>query len=370
MSPTAFEPEAELIDYLAVLWQRRWLILIPTAVLVVAAGVIGFLSPRQWDVDAIIQPSKFFVQMEQGAFTEVVVTDPRQLAGQINQESYNRLIGAELNLDPRKFPKLRAENLRETKLVRVTIRTRETEKAKAILMSLFQHLKSELDRKIDVEIKSITTQIAAKEQDIKGRELDIRSREIEIEKSREEIASAAVKLKISEDRARGLAEEIKGVKLRMDEIEKRQTAALAEKPGSLEALGLLLYANEIQRNYRYAGTLDESLTEEKNTQEDLRLSRRGKEQEINGLKTEIEKIRQGIVGLGSDIDLLNQKKQRIDYAQLLKEPTESLFPVAPKKTLIVGLAGLLGFMAFAGLALFLEYLKAARPAKGTAESGA
>lgn len=357
MPPTAHEPENELIEYLEALWKRRWLVILPSFALAVLAGVASFLLPTQWDVDIIIQPSKFFVQTEQGTYVEVVITDPRQIAGQINQESYNRLIGAELNLDPRKFPKLRAENLRDTKLVRVTVKTGETDKAKAILSSLFLHLKSELDRKIDVEIKGLTTQITAKEHDIKARELDIQVGEIEIEKTKREIVALANKLKISEARARDLAEEMTGVKGRIDEIERQQKSALAEKQEGGEAIGLLLYANEIQQSYRYLNTLDESLSRERARQEDLRLSGYDKEQEIKSLRTKMEKVRQGILGLKGDIDLLEQKKQRIDFAQLVKEPTVSLYPVSPRKKVNAMLAGLGGLFFMMSVVLGLEYIR-------------
>jgi capsular polysaccharide biosynthesis protein len=352
-----YENEADLIDGLNILWKRRWLIIVPAILLALAAGIVSFLIPPAWEVDAIIQPSKFFVQSEQGTFTEVVVMDPKQLAGQINQGSYSRLIASELNLDPRKLPRLRAENLRDTKLVRVSLRTGETGKGQAILSLLFQHLKSELDRKIDVEIKSITTLIALKENDIKTKGLDIQILNIEIEKAQQEIISAGNKLKISEERSSSLVEEMKGVKARINDIEKQQKAMMAEKQGEVETLGLLLYSNEIQQNFRYYNTLDESFSKEKNTQEDIRLSVHEKEQVIKGFKTQIDKINQSILALRSDMELLSEKKQRIDYAQLVKEPTVSLYPVSPRKMRNVLIAGFLGFFCFSILALFLDYIK-------------
>ena len=167
----------DLIEYLYILWKRRWLIIVPTVLLALIAGVVSFLLPPVWEVDAVIQPSKFFVQSEAGTFTEIIVVDPKQLAGQINQRSYERLINAQLNLDPRKFPELKAENPKDTKLVRISIKTKETEKAKAILNALFQFIKSDMDRKIDVEMKGISTQIVAKENTIKSKKLDIQSKE-------------------------------------------------------------------------------------------------------------------------------------------------------------------------------------------------
>ena len=54
------------------------------------------------------------------------------------------------------------------------------------------------------------------------------------------------------------------------------------------------------------------------------------------------------------MELLVEKKQRIDYTQLVKEPTVSLYPVSPKKKLNVAIAGFLGLFCFSILALFLD----------------
>ena len=169
-----YEKEIELIDYLNVIWKRKWLIIIPTFFLVVVVGVISFLLPKQWEIDAIIVPSKFLIQTEQGAFEEVLVIEPKQIASQINEATYDILIASELNLDIKKFPKLKAENLRDTKLVRISIKEENAEKAKLILYSLFNHLKREIDKKIDVETKGLDTQVVLKENSIKQNEISIK----------------------------------------------------------------------------------------------------------------------------------------------------------------------------------------------------
>jgi uncharacterized protein involved in exopolysaccharide biosynthesis len=350
------QEEVDLIEYLNVLWKRRWLIIVPTVLLALIASVVSFLLPPVWEVDALIQPSKFFVQSAAGTFTEIIVVDPKQLAGQINQKAYEHLITAQLNLDPRKFPIVKAENPKDTKLVRVSIQTGETEKAKEILNALFQHIKNDLDRKIDVEMKSISTQIVASENNINNKNLDIQSKNIDIEKTRQAIASASKKLTISEDRSRSLVDELKSVKIRVDQIEKQQKTLLAEKKEG-DTLGLLLYSNEIQQNFRYYNTLEENLSKERISEENLRLFVRDKEQEIKGFKNQIEKINQEIAGIRNDMELLVEKKQRIDYTQLVKEPTVSLYPVSPKKKLNVAIAGFLGLFCFSILALFLDSVK-------------
>lgn len=353
--------EVELIDYLTVIWKRRWMIIVSTVILVALAVLAAFLLPKIWEVDVIMVPSKFMVQTEQGEFNEVVVTEPRQISGQINQESYNNRIAADLNLDIRKFPKLRAENLQDTKLIRIWIRNKDIDKAKKILGHLFTLIKEDLDKKIEVEIKDIDTRIANSENMIKQKEIDIQSAEIEITKTNQEIATAKSKLKISEERLEKIVEEMKAVKERVAEIEKTLRTALAEKQEGTEALGLLLYSNEIQQNMRYYDTLDEKMSTERLIQENLRLEVKGKGQDIKELGNRISKLKNEIEIIKKDNEFLVERKLRIDYAQLIKAPTSSVKPVFPRKTLFAAISAILGLFLFTLLAFFLEYIEKSKP---------
>ena len=369
-----YENEIELIDYLNVIWKRKWLIIIPTFLLVVVVGIYSFLQPKTWEIDAIIVPSKFLIQTEQGAFNEVVVVDPKQIVSQINEATYNTLIAAELNVDMREFPKLKADNIRDTKLVRISIKENDIEKAKLILYSLFNHLKKDLDKKIDVEIKGLDTQVANNENLIKQKGLNIKNKgseiklnQIEKNKNRQRMLSSENKLKISEDRVKSIMEEMKEVKKRTDELEKQQREALSEKKQAIDAISLLLYSNEVQQNLRYYNTLDEKLSNEKIIQENLSLSIKEKGEGIKQLDTQIEKLKTGIDKINNDIEdvkneigFLNERKGRIDYTKLIKEPTSSLYPVSPRKKLNVMLAGVIGIMIFTMLSFFLEYVKKQR----------
>ncbi len=296
------EGEIELIDFLNIIWKRKWLIILSTFFLVIAAGVISFLLPQKWEVDALIQPSKFLVKTAGGQFEEIVIVDPKQIASQINQATYNNKIAAELNLDIRKFPKLKAEDLRDTNLVRVSIKEKDVEKAKLILLSLFNLLKTEPDEKVDVEMKSIE----------------------------EEIKANKNKLNISKQRKKEIEKEMSVIKKRIEVLEKEQRFSLKkENRSESESLAMLLYSNEIQQSLEYHNTLNELLSRKKIEEEDLNL----------------------------EIENLNERKGRLDYAQLIKEPTSSLFPVSPKKKLIILITCILGLLIFTMLAFFLEYLE-------------
>ena len=325
-----YENERELMDYLNVIWKRKWLIIIPTFVLVVAVGVYSFFLPRVWEVDAIIMPSKYFFQDQEGQFREYVVDDPKHIAAQINQRTYNSLITAELNLDIRSFPELKAENLKDTKLVRISIKEKDVEKAKLILYSLFKHLKRDLDKKVDVELKGIDSQIKSKE--IENLGID------------EEIKANKNKLNIVKQRKKEIEKEMSDVKKRIESLEKEQRLSLKkENRSEIESLAMLLYSNEIQQSLQYYNELNELVSSKKIEEERINLETENREERIKQLENEI--------------DNLNERKGRIDYTQFIQEPTSSLGPVYPRKKRNVMIAGILGLMIFTMFAFFLEYIE-------------
>ncbi len=328
-----YEDEVNLMDYLNVIWKRKWLIIIPTFFCAIIAGVYSFLLPPVWEVNTLMQPSKYIIQTEGGTYKEILVADPKQIAGQINEASYNNIIAAELNLDIRKFPKLKAENLRDTKLVRISTKENDIEKAKLILHSLFNHLKKQLDSKVEIEAKGI--------------DFKIKSKEIENLRIEEEINVNKNKLNIVKQRKKEIEKELRGTRKRIETLEKEQRLSLKKESRSeSESLAMLLYSNEIQQSLRYYNTLNESLSSKKIEEENINLEIENKEERIKQLENEI--------------DNLNEIKGRIDYTQLIKEPTSSLYPVAPQKKRNVFIAGMMGLFVFTILAFFLEYLKKQR----------
>lgn len=324
------ETEVELMDYLNVFWKKKWLIVLPTLFCVITAGLISIIIPPEWETDIIIQPSKFLFKTEEGRFEEYVVTNPRQIAGQINQETYNQLISAELNIFIKDFPELDAENLRDTTLVRVSIREHDIEKAKVILFSLFNHLKAELDKKADIELKGI--------------DYLIKSNEIDKSRLEEEITVFKYKQKILQKREKEIEEEMKDVKVRIEALEKEQIITLNKNNKTeSESLGMLLYSNEIQQSLRYYNTLNELLSNKNLEETNLLIAIENKENDIKQTENRIIN--------------LSERKGKIDFTQLVKEPTSSIHPISPRKGLNVLIAGVLSLIIFTILAFFLDYIK-------------
>ena len=307
--------EIELMDFLLILWKRKWFVLLLTLIITAAAVVFVLISPKRWEVSTVIVPSKFLVQMEGGKFEEFVFVDPKQIAGQINQGSYSSLIVSELNLSLRQIPEIKAENLKDTMLVKISIREKDVEKAKNILRSLLSRLISELNQKADIEIKNTDALIKTNQK----------------------------KVAVIKQREKAIEIEMENTRKRIEALDAEQRASLKkEKTSETESLAMLLYSNEIQQSLRYHDALNELLNSKRIEEEDLNLKIRNNAQLIKQKDNEIAN--------------LTERKGRIEYAQVKREPSASLNPLM-QRSLIVVAAYLFGLAVSILMAFFLEYLE-------------
>jgi chromosome segregation ATPase len=226
-----------------------------------------------------------------------------------------------------------------------------------VLFSLFNHLKSEFDKKIDVEFSNINNQIEQTKNKILDFDLRIESKKIEKEKIKRDMTADKNKLAIADRRITDVQEEMKSVKTRIAELDDLQRKTISEKKDGTETLALLLYSNEVQQNIRYMNTLEDKVSTERVIIEDLTFSIKSNEQQLLQIDNQIEQIELDLNNAKNEINLLEDKKNRIDYSQLAKNPTPSIGPVSPKKKMIVLIAGFLGFCLSSGIAFFRENME-------------
>ncbi len=352
------ENEIELIDYLKIIWKRKWIIILGTLLCMIGAGVVSFLKEPIYEIDAIIQPGKLFIESPEGNIMEFVVEDPQQIADKVNHKSYDALIAIELVLDKTELPAIKGEKIKDTLLTRIWIRNHRVELAKKVLNLLIDNLKEDIDKKIDVEINNIDTKITSNESVIKSKGIEINSKKIEKERINKEVSNQGNKLKIIEKRKEEIMAEMKEAKQRIDTLEKEQISILKkENRTESETLGMLLYSNEVQQNLRYYNSLQEMLANKELVEEDIGIQIERMKETTKQLDNQIEKIDNEIEELKNQIANLKEKKGRIDYTKVVKEPTSSLFPVSPRKKFNVLIACILGLGIFTVLAFFLEYIK-------------
>ena len=316
------DSQAGLIDYLTALWTKKWLIAALTLGLMAVVAVISLLTPPVWRVEMIIQPAKFLAQNQNGQYIDVLMSDPRQIATAINQRSYDPAIAGESKIDMRQIRALRAEVLRETRLVRISAEAKDPEQALLVLRTLFSVLKNTLDKKITIEVNTIET--------------EIKKNELQAELLAKGNAVLDDRLRILGQREREIQAEKNAAGERIARLEKEQSQAL--QSAGKEALAQLVFSSIIQQSYQYINTLDELLLDKKSKADDLIQRRRENEQAIEVLKTTVLSLK--------------EKKGKYDYTEMLKEPTVSGSPISPRKTMNVLLAGILGLLA-SGLAVLI-----------------
>ena len=324
------ESKIELMHYLNVFWKRKWFIIIATSLLIAATAGISFLQPQEREVYAIVEPSKSVTITGEGLHNINFFVPLNRIATLINQGVYNNMIATELNLNVNNIPKLTAEVIGYSSMVRISTKEKDVEKAKLILNSLCNYLKRNLDIHADNKIKEIDSQIKPKE----------------MEKSilEEEIKSYKNKLDIISKRKQEIEKEMSDTRKKIEELKKERRLILKrEKRSESENLSIILNSNEILLNSMNSNALNELFGNKIIEEENISL-------EINAkvrLKYPVEK----------EIVDLNEIKKRIYYAQINKEPTLSTSPASLKKLTNVLIAGILGLLTFGMLAFFLEYIE-------------
>jgi capsular polysaccharide biosynthesis protein len=326
--------EPELIDYLRIIWKRKWIIGIGTIVLMAAALVFSFLVKPVYEIDAIIQPGNFFVQDQQGKFDQVVVESPQQIADKARRKSYDAMIAAKLGKDEGVLPEIKAENIKNTLLTRLWVKSSDTELGKGVLRAIIDMVREDIDLKIEVEIKNL--------------DASIKNNEILKQRSIEEIEILGKKLKITAQRKKDIQIEMESLKGKIAELEREQLSVLKKEDRTeIESMAMLLYSNEVQQSLQYYEVLDEKLSREKLQEENI----------TSAVKEELSKINQ----FDNTIKNLEERKGRIDRTKVIKNPSVGSEPVFPRTGLNVLVAFIAGMIIFTLVAFLMEYIKKSEP---------
>jgi len=189
-----YEGKIEWMHYLKIIWKRKWIIIIPAILCAALVGIISALQDPVWEVEAVLEGGDFF-DSEQNV--EILTIEGEQLAGQINEGYYNSQVAIKSGLSLKDLPRIRAKNLQWAQFVRVTIRENDVDKATNIINSLFNLIKADLDKKIDLKIKSAEAQIVHNTNIVQMEEQAIEGRKEKIGKLQREIAEEKKRLERS-----------------------------------------------------------------------------------------------------------------------------------------------------------------------------
>jgi len=136
--------EIELIDYIKVILKRKNLILGITLGIVIGVGVLSFILPKTYKVDAIIEIGRI-----ESFFPET----PGQVLEKIKNKNYQKAIQKKLNISEKEFPKINIFNPKNTGLLIISITSKKPERAKEILENLGNLILKEHQSKFNIQKK-------------------------------------------------------------------------------------------------------------------------------------------------------------------------------------------------------------------------
>jgi uncharacterized protein involved in exopolysaccharide biosynthesis len=149
--------EIDLMDYVKVLFERKWLILVVFFGAAIVAGIFSFISPRVYQVNTVL---------EIGKIDSELLEQPAQLIEKIKGDVYKSFIQGKLNVSEEKYPQIKAENPKDTNLIKIEIESERPELAKNILteinnLILKEHQEQFEKRKSKIEenIKEIQSEL-------------------------------------------------------------------------------------------------------------------------------------------------------------------------------------------------------------------
>ncbi len=279
-----FQPEQgdeiNLMDYVKVILKRKVFILALFLAAVIAAGIFSFLMPKVYKIDTVLK-----IGQVAGNIVEV----PSQIIGKIEGDVYGVLIRKKLNISEAEYPKIKAENPKDTNLLNIKIESKNPQQSKEILEEKNELVLTEHQEEVELKKVYLENKIYLSEENIKVLRKDIER----------------IKIKIS-----SLEEERKILEAKVEVLQE-----------------ILPYQRDLGTQFVLF-----------NSQEKLE----SKKQEIENRYLQINSLRKEINDLKSHINSLEKQIEDIRPTKIVKSPTVSEEPIRPRPLLNMAIAGILG----------------------------
>ena len=149
--------EIDLMDYVKVLLKRKWLILAIFLGAAMVVGVFSFLMPKVYKIDTAL---------EIGQVAGVPIEDPGQVVEKIKGDVYGIFAREKLGIPEEKYPKIKTENPKDTRLISLAIESAEPQQAKNILEEINNLILAEQQEKIKVKKGLLENNIEVAKKDI------------------------------------------------------------------------------------------------------------------------------------------------------------------------------------------------------------
>jgi uncharacterized protein involved in exopolysaccharide biosynthesis len=379
------DDEIDLIDILRVLWKRKAMIILVTFLFFLAGVTVALISSKKFEYTSTIEIGKLLIDVGQGV--ELVPLQDIQTIVAKLEEGY--------------IPRVLHEVFKQTQVTNLEVKVTAPKDSQLLL------LKSKTDEKGAPEIQSVHQKLVDLLVVDHNQILDVTRQRyaalveggrLELQrledpkvfavqetalKSQWEQAQRAIEdnkdaltllksraVKIGETK-KLLQEQIQEVKGMLAAAQKNRESAIGEATDEAKAMTLLMITNQIEENRTRLARLEERLhieleNEKQAIEKEMADNRREADRRlsvVNESKAQLDKL---YVEHKREIDLQKHKISELESRLNTLRPTQamavavpSLKPVAPRRVMIVALAGILGLFGSMLLAFLLEAIKRA-----------
>jgi LPS O-antigen subunit length determinant protein (WzzB/FepE family) len=325
-----YDDEIELIDLFRVLWKWKILICVGTLLCGCFAFWYGVTAQKVYKVGMTVQPGLMYTA-EDGA-KRVLIDSINSIMGRIKAGIYDDPIIDQaikpINEKPERI-RLELKSPDNSDVLLVGYETSDPQEGAAVLTELFNLLRKQEDGLIKNIIEKLNRRISLEK--------------IELEKRKNIEASYAINVQNIEKRINELQADIHAINENSGYLSDQRKRLLGRDADAEGALSVLLYSNTIQQNIQYINSVKKDLNEH-------RMMRERELQKVILEKNEQKKISEHIY--------TNEKiRDNIVKMSLIKAPTVGRHPIKPKKSVILGIALITGFLIMVFLSFIFEYLK-------------
>ncbi len=151
------EEEIDLMDYLRVILKRKGLILAIFLGSAIFAGIFSYFWPKVYKIDTVL---------EIGQVAGGIVEEPTQVVEKIEGDVYGIFVREKLGIPQEKYPKIKAENPENTRLVLIEIESNKTQEAKDILNQTIELILKEHQEKFNEKTALLEKEITETEKEL------------------------------------------------------------------------------------------------------------------------------------------------------------------------------------------------------------
>lgn len=347
------DEEIELMDYLIVLWKRKWLIVVGTFICLITAGMVAFNMTKIYEASTSINVGRI-----EGRFVE----EGSIISERVKSISLRKEIGQKLSLplkeiSGKEFFKVSTKENRDTLTVEIKRETAKPDQAIKILEIVNENIIHDHKGRIEKAKKTLLDKIVISESRIIVTETQIEALKKELS---DKIAINEKLIEIKKQKQNVLEKQLADTEKEIRNLEEIRDDIVRRKLKEVDVVGMVAYFNDLQARLNSAYSTRSQIVDEIPSQiQSYRVditALQARLTNLNGLPLKIESYKE-------DIATLQAKLNEIRETEIIDSPHSSYYPVKPQKKRILAIAAVLGFIVCVFLAFFFEYIERYRERK-------